>query len=367
MSIHSVTVFVLLIFFFFLLTAVTTSKWEAFEQSEGTKKWVVCVKKYLFFYLCCQYPGTLLTFLHTVFYLWRMDSYSDDDDRSPRSDDQSFSNPVKMLERNEEKRTKLREIEVIIYQSPCASSKRIFLCFLVKICCLVFLLTKVKVMKFQDELESGKRLKKPGQSIQEQVEHYRDKLLQKVKKIIISAVFTSDDAKKQEYRFIICVIHWRKKKKKNLNGKKRRKRKKRKKLKQDWKSWRKKKRKKTHRPGKTGETVKVQENVKFDVCYIIVVFHKHWPCSIFHLTDICPLRLIGSVVTVGHQAHHGAADGGALPHLGQKDQNVLSGRFRKTHLHALLTKTRLGPATRNLLRGEKMCRLELTQKHRLVM
>lgn len=35
-------------------------------------------------------------------------------------------------------------------------------------------------MKFQDELESGKRPKKPGQSIQEQVEHYRDKLLQKV-------------------------------------------------------------------------------------------------------------------------------------------------------------------------------------------
>lgn len=45
--------------------------------------------------------------------------------------------------------------------------------------CLV-LFTKVKVMKFQDELESGKRPKKPGQSIQEQVEHYRDKLLQKV-------------------------------------------------------------------------------------------------------------------------------------------------------------------------------------------
>lgn len=35
-------------------------------------------------------------------------------------------------------------------------------------------------MKFQDELESGKRPKKPGQNIQEQVEHYRDKLLQKV-------------------------------------------------------------------------------------------------------------------------------------------------------------------------------------------
>lgn len=37
-------------------------------------------------------------------------------------------------------------------------------------------------MKFQDELESGKRPKKSGQSIQEQVEHYRDKLLQKVSK-----------------------------------------------------------------------------------------------------------------------------------------------------------------------------------------
>lgn len=35
-------------------------------------------------------------------------------------------------------------------------------------------------MKFQDELESGKRSKKCGQSIQEQVELYRDKLLQRV-------------------------------------------------------------------------------------------------------------------------------------------------------------------------------------------
>lgn len=36
-------------------------------------------------------------------------------------------------------------------------------------------------MKFQDELESGKRPKKAGQSFQEQVEHYRDKLLQRVR------------------------------------------------------------------------------------------------------------------------------------------------------------------------------------------
>ncbi|PWA18181.1 hypothetical protein CCH79_00004130 [Gambusia affinis] len=106
--------------------AVTTSKWEIFEQPEESKKG---------------------------------EADSDDDDRSPRSEDnRSYSNPIrddsdmkaKMSEMNEEKRTKLREIEV-------------------------------KVMKFQDELESGKRPKKAGQSIQEQVEHYRDKLLQKEK------------------------------------------------------------------------------------------------------------------------------------------------------------------------------------------
>uniref|UniRef100_A0A672J221 U2 snRNP-associated SURP motif-containing protein n=1 Tax=Salarias fasciatus TaxID=181472 RepID=A0A672J221_SALFA len=109
--------------------AVTTSKWEIFEQPEETKK---------------------------------DDDDSDDDNRSPRSDDQSYSNPMrddsdmktKTSELNEEKRTKLREIEV-------------------------------KVMKFQDELESGKRPKKSGQSIQEQVEHYRDKLLQKVSKHVL--------------------------------------------------------------------------------------------------------------------------------------------------------------------------------------
>ncbi|XP_034562000.1 U2 snRNP-associated SURP motif-containing protein isoform X1 [Notolabrus celidotus] len=107
-------------------SSVTTSKWEMFEQPEEAKK---------------------------------DDEDSDYDDRSPRSDEnQSYSNPVrddpdfkaKLSEMNEEKRTKLREIEV-------------------------------KVMKFQDELESGKRPKKPGQSFQEQVEHYRDKLLQKEK------------------------------------------------------------------------------------------------------------------------------------------------------------------------------------------
>uniref|UniRef100_A0A672J351 U2 snRNP-associated SURP motif-containing protein n=1 Tax=Salarias fasciatus TaxID=181472 RepID=A0A672J351_SALFA len=52
-------------------------------------------------------------------------------------------------------------------------------------CCGFHCSTQVKVMKFQDELESGKRPKKSGQSIQEQVEHYRDKLLQKVSKHVL--------------------------------------------------------------------------------------------------------------------------------------------------------------------------------------
>uniref|UniRef100_A0A3P9CK96 Zgc:163098 n=1 Tax=Maylandia zebra TaxID=106582 RepID=A0A3P9CK96_9CICH len=38
---------------------------------------------------------------------------------------------------------------------------------------------EVKVMKIQDELESGKRQRKSGMSLQQQVEHYRNKLLQK--------------------------------------------------------------------------------------------------------------------------------------------------------------------------------------------
>lgn len=35
-------------------------------------------------------------------------------------------------------------------------------------------------MQFQDELETGKRPRKSGMNVQKQVEHYRNKLLQKV-------------------------------------------------------------------------------------------------------------------------------------------------------------------------------------------
>lgn len=115
----------------------------------------------------------------------RAEEDSDDDDRSPRSEDnQSYSNPfredsdmkAKMAEMNEEKRSKLREIEVLC----CYLSILLVIVDYFIHCFLVVFVQQVKVMKFQDELESGKRPKKPGQSIQEQVEHYRDKLLQKV-------------------------------------------------------------------------------------------------------------------------------------------------------------------------------------------
>uniref|UniRef100_A0A4W4F0H9 U2 snRNP-associated SURP domain containing n=1 Tax=Electrophorus electricus TaxID=8005 RepID=A0A4W4F0H9_ELEEL len=103
--------------------AVTTSKWEIFDAPEDSEK------------------KTPLK-----------SSYS--------AEQQSYSQPIKeeyhdlklakLSEMSEEKRAKLREIEL-------------------------------KVMKFQDELESGKRPKRSGQSIQEQVELYRDKLLQREK------------------------------------------------------------------------------------------------------------------------------------------------------------------------------------------
>lgn len=113
--------------------AVTTSKWEIFDLPEESEKSKTSSKS---------------------------ETESKNSHKSSgAADQQSYSNPVreeydlksaKFSETSEEKRAKLREIEL-------------------------------KVMKFQDELESGKRPKKSGQSIQEQVELYRDKLLQREK------------------------------------------------------------------------------------------------------------------------------------------------------------------------------------------
>ncbi|XP_072547381.1 U2 snRNP-associated SURP motif-containing protein isoform X2 [Salminus brasiliensis] len=114
--------------------AVTTSKWEAFdlpeesEKSNERKTHDPDVKEAL----KSSYPS-------------EQPSYS-----QPVKEEYQDSKSTKLSEMSEEKRAKLREIEL-------------------------------KVMKFQDELESGKRPKKSGQSIQEQVELYRDKLLQREK------------------------------------------------------------------------------------------------------------------------------------------------------------------------------------------
>ncbi|XP_020488939.2 U2 snRNP-associated SURP motif-containing protein isoform X2 [Labrus bergylta] len=73
---------------------------------------------------------------------------SDDSSSSPKYDSAAFQSSLRSFQMSESKRKRLRELEV-------------------------------KVMKIQDELESGKRPRKSGSSIQQQVEHYRNKLLQK--------------------------------------------------------------------------------------------------------------------------------------------------------------------------------------------
>ncbi|XP_072231637.1 U2 snRNP-associated SURP motif-containing protein [Leuresthes tenuis] len=67
---------------------------------------------------------------------------------SPNYDSAVFQSSLRSFQMSESKRKRLREVEV-------------------------------KVMKFQDELESGKRQKKSGMTILKEVENYRNKLLQK--------------------------------------------------------------------------------------------------------------------------------------------------------------------------------------------
>ncbi|XP_038563719.1 U2 snRNP-associated SURP motif-containing protein isoform X1 [Micropterus salmoides] len=79
------------------------------------------------------------------------DSESDGTDEScslSKYDSADFQSSLRSFQMSESKRKRLRELEV-------------------------------KVMKIQDELESGKRSRRSGMSIQQQVEHYRNKLLQK--------------------------------------------------------------------------------------------------------------------------------------------------------------------------------------------
>ncbi|KAJ8348194.1 hypothetical protein SKAU_G00267830 [Synaphobranchus kaupii] len=76
------------------------------------------------------------------------DSSGEDSSSPSKYDAADFKRSVTNFELSEDKRTKLRELEV-------------------------------KVVKFQDELESEKIPRKSGMSVQQQVEHYRNKLLQK--------------------------------------------------------------------------------------------------------------------------------------------------------------------------------------------
>ncbi|XP_028833766.1 U2 snRNP-associated SURP motif-containing protein isoform X2 [Denticeps clupeoides] len=108
--------------------AITTSKWEIFELPEETEKNKTSNK----------YASN------------SSQSIELQTDSNPIKEHSSDSKSTKLSEMSEEKRAKLREIEL-------------------------------KVMKYQDELESVKRPKRSGPSIQEQVELYRDKLLQREK------------------------------------------------------------------------------------------------------------------------------------------------------------------------------------------
>ncbi|XP_030636945.1 U2 snRNP-associated SURP motif-containing protein [Chanos chanos] len=88
------------------------------------------------------------------------DEESSDDQCSPsRYDGAEFKSSLRNFELSESKRTRLRELEV-------------------------------KVMKFQDELESGKRQRRSSMTLQQQVQHYRNKLLQKE--------FDKDDQEKRD-------------------------------------------------------------------------------------------------------------------------------------------------------------------------
>uniref|UniRef100_A0A672ZAE5 Zgc:163098 n=1 Tax=Sphaeramia orbicularis TaxID=375764 RepID=A0A672ZAE5_9TELE len=91
------------------------------------------------------------------------ESGSSDDSSSSSSkyDSADFQSSLKRFQMSESKRKRLRELEV-------------------------------KVMKVQDELESGKRQRKSGMSIHQQVEHYRNKLLQRVCSAYTAHIFSNN-------------------------------------------------------------------------------------------------------------------------------------------------------------------------------
>ncbi|XP_072126469.1 U2 snRNP-associated SURP motif-containing protein-like isoform X1 [Mobula birostris] len=135
--------------------AITTSKWDLLDHAESEEKDEIQIwrnsphSKVTSLFHSDQKGGSCRKEMKEE--LEEEEEEDEDDfemDKLLPKEEPSESRSQKRLEVYEEKRAKLREIEL-------------------------------KVMKFQDELESGKRTKKSGMTFQQQVEHYRSKLLQK--------------------------------------------------------------------------------------------------------------------------------------------------------------------------------------------
>lgn len=142
--------------------AITTSKWDLLDHTESEEKGEIKIWR--------NSPHSKVTSLHHTSQkggscreeIREEEEEEEEEEGEEEVDGCEMEDEVvlkeepfdskcqKMLDMSEEKRARLREIEL-------------------------------KVMKFQDELESGKRTKKSGMTFQQQVEHYRSKLLQKGK------------------------------------------------------------------------------------------------------------------------------------------------------------------------------------------
>uniref|UniRef100_A0A8P4G9P5 Zgc:163098 n=1 Tax=Dicentrarchus labrax TaxID=13489 RepID=A0A8P4G9P5_DICLA len=129
------------------LSRVPLSKWEktgdtgTYSQAKTESKWDMVVEQ-------DRKDGVNVSVNSKV---GEEDSESDSSDDScslSKYDSADFQSSLRSFQMSESKRKRLRELEV-------------------------------KVVQIQDELESGKRPRNSGMSIQQQVEHYRNKLLQK--------------------------------------------------------------------------------------------------------------------------------------------------------------------------------------------
>ncbi|KAK9974604.1 hypothetical protein ABG768_022684 [Culter alburnus] len=126
------------------LPTVALSKWEKVEDSESSAK---------------NDSDTEMNSSALKENNGDSDISSDEADSPSRYEGAEFKSSLKNFELSESKRTRLRELEV-------------------------------KVMNFQDELESGKRQRKSSMTLQQQVQHYRNRLLQKE--------FDKDDQEKKD-------------------------------------------------------------------------------------------------------------------------------------------------------------------------